>query len=75
MAFNHIEPTCDRPGRARYQKLAAVNARLGVSMYQLRKGCKDGSIPCIQPGGPGTAYLIDEPLYEEQLRGQYAPNS
>ena len=36
----------------------------GLSMYFLRKGCKDGSIPCVKSG---TVYMVNIPALLRQL--------
>ena len=36
----------------------------GLSMYYLRNGCKDGSVPCIKSG---TVYFVNVPRLLERL--------
>lgn len=41
-------------------------ARLtGLSRWYVRKGCKDGSIPCIKSGS--SKYMVNLPLFLEML--------
>ena len=44
----------------------ACNAT-GLSQFFLRRGCKDGSIPCVKSG---TVYYIDMEKLMEKLREQ-----
>lgn len=41
-----------------FQKIPEACRTTGLSMYYLRKGCKDGTIPHIKSG---TVYLINVP--------------
>lgn len=59
---------------ATFQKLEAACRITGLSTYSLRKGCKDGSIPCVKRAGK---YLVNVPallrqLEEESVRGKQA---
>lgn len=41
---------------APYQKIPDACRTTGLSQYFLRRGCRDGSIPCVRSG---TVYFID----------------
>ncbi len=47
-----------------FQKIPDACKTTGLSMYYLRKGCKDGSVPHIKSG---TVYLINVPKLLRQL--------
>lgn len=60
-----------------FQKICEARETTGLSTYFLRKGCKDGSVPCVKSG---TTYFINVPallkkfgadtvLLEENKRG------
>lgn len=36
----------------------------GLSCYYLRRGCRDGSVPCVKSG---TVYLVNVPKLLRQL--------
>lgn len=48
-----------------FQKIPEACRTTGLSMYFLRRGCKDGSIPHIVSG---STYYINVPLLLEKLR-------
>ena len=41
-----------------FQKIPEACRTTGLSQYYLRKGCKDGSIPCVRSGGVYYLSLI-----------------
>lgn len=47
-----------------FQKIQKACKTTGLSQYFLRKGCRDGSIPCVKSG---TVYLINVPALLRQL--------
>ena len=47
-----------------FQKIHDAHKTTGLSIYFLRKGCRDGSIPCIKSG---TTYYINVPALLAQL--------
>lgn len=47
-----------------FQKIPQACKTTGLSMYYLRKGCKDGTIPHIKSG---TVYLINVPALIRKL--------
>lgn len=47
-----------------FQGIAQACKTTGLSMYYLRKGCKDGTIPHIKSG---TVYLINVPALLRKL--------
>lgn len=49
---------------APFQRITAAARITGLSTYFLRKGCKDGSVPCLLSG---TTYYINIPRLLEQL--------
>lgn len=50
-----------------YLKLKETVVETGLSMYYLRNGCKNGTIPHIKSG---TTYYVDVPALLEKLRAQ-----
>lgn len=52
-----------------FMKLKNASKFTGLSVYFLRKGCRDGSIPHITSG---TTYLINLPALLRQLDEQSA---
>lgn len=51
-----------------FQKIPKACKTTGLSMFYLRKGCKDGSIPHIVSGGSGGGtYYINVPALLKQL--------
>ena len=50
-----------------FQKIQDACKTTGLSMYFLRRGCKDGSIPHVMSG---TVYLINVPALLEKLSGE-----
>lgn len=47
-----------------FQKIPEACKTTGLSMYFLRKGCRDGSIPCVKSG---PVYLVNVPRLLKQL--------
>ena len=47
-----------------FQKIHDAHKTTGLSIYFLRKGCRDGSIPCIKSG---TTYYINVPALLAQF--------
>ena len=47
-----------------FQKIPEACKSTGLSMYYLRNGCKDGTIPHIKSG---KVYLINVPALLQQL--------
>lgn len=49
-----------------FQTIAEAAKSTGLSQYFLRRGCKDGSIPCIKSG---TKYFVNVALLLQQAGG------
>ena len=49
---------------APFQKISEAVKTTGLSAYYLRRGCKDGTVPCVQSGG---VYYVNVPLLLKQL--------
>lgn len=47
-----------------FQKIQEACKTTGLSMYFLRRGCRDGSVPCVKSG---TVYLVNVPKLLKQL--------
>ena len=47
-----------------FMKIKEASQATGLSMYYLRNGCKDGTVPCIKSG---TVYFINVPRLMEKL--------
>lgn len=47
-----------------FQKIPQACKTTGLSQYFLRKGCRDGSIPCVKSG---TTYLVNVVALLRQL--------
>lgn len=47
-----------------FQKIREACKTTGLSQFYLRKGCKDGSIPCVMSGG---TYYINVPALLRKL--------
>lgn len=47
-----------------FQKITDAVKATGLSAYFLRRGCKDGTVPCVQSGG---VYYINVPALLQQL--------
>ncbi len=56
-----------------FQKIEDASRTTGLSRNFLRKGCKDGTIPCIKAG---TKYMINVPamLAQYGVNGEVAGN-
>ena len=52
-----------------YQKIKDACAVTGLSQYYLRRGCKDGTVPCIKSG---TVYFVNVPALLEKLNKESA---
>ena len=50
-----------------FQRIPDACRTTGLSMYYLRKGCRDGSVPCIKSG---TVYMVNVPALLEKLSKQ-----
>jgi hypothetical protein len=48
-----------------FQKIPDACRSTGLSMYFLRKGCRDGSVPCVRSG---RVFYVDVPALMEKLR-------
>ena len=46
------------------QKIKEACKTTGLSQYYLRKGCKDGSVPCVKSG---STYYVNVPVLLENL--------
>lgn len=49
---------------APFQKISEAVKTTGLSAYYLRRGCKDGTVPCVQSGG---VYYVNIPALLQQL--------
>lgn len=49
---------------APFQKISEAVKTTGLSAYYLRRGCKDGTVPCVQSGG---VYYVNVPALLQQL--------
>lgn len=47
-----------------FMKIKEASQVTGLSMYYLRNGCKDGTVPCIKSG---TVYFINVPRLLDKL--------
>lgn len=47
-----------------FQKISEACKTTGLSQHFLRKGCRDGSIPCVRSG---TTFYVNVPLLIEKL--------
>ncbi len=47
-----------------FQKISDAVKTTGLSAYYLRRGCKDGSVPCVMSGG---VYYVNVPLLLQKL--------
>ena len=47
-----------------FQKIPEACKTTGLSQYFLRRGCRDGSIPCVKSG---TVYLVNVPKLLREL--------
>lgn len=47
-----------------FMKIKEASQVTGLSMYYLRNGCKDSTVPCIKSG---TVYFINVPRLLEKL--------
>lgn len=47
-----------------FQKIKEASRTTGLSQYHLRRGCRDGSIPCVRNG---SVYMVNVPALLRQL--------
>ena len=47
-----------------FQKIPDACKTTGLSQYYLRKGCRDGSIPCVKSG---KTFFVNVPALLKQL--------
>ena len=52
-----------------YQKIKDACTATGLSQYYLRRGCRDGTVPCIKSG---TVYFVNVPALLERLNKKSA---
>ena len=57
--FEHI-PSTNPP----FQRIGDAVKSTGLSAYFLRRGCRDGSVPCVRSG---RTYFVNVPGLLEQL--------
>lgn len=53
------------------QKIKDAVTTTGLSAYYLRKGCKDGSIPCVKSG---PVYYVNVPALLRKLEAEQNGN-
>lgn len=51
-----------------FQKIPEACKTTGLSQCFLRKGCRDGSIPCVRSG---TTFYVNVPLLIEKLNNAH----
>lgn len=51
-------------GAAPFQKITLASEATGLSQYYLRRGCRDGSVPCVKSG---TTYFVNVPALLRKL--------
>lgn len=51
-------------GTAPFQKITLASELTGLSQYYLRRGCRDGSVPCVKSG---TTYFVNVPALLRKL--------
>lgn len=59
-----VSQNCQRRENTPFMKIKEASQVTGLSMYYLRNGCKDGTVPCIKSG---TVYFINVPRLMEKL--------
>ena len=47
-----------------FQKIAEASRTTGLSQYYLRRGCRDGSVPCTKSG---QTFFVNVPARLRQL--------
>lgn len=47
-----------------FQKIAEASRTTGLSQYYLRRGCRDGSVPCTKSG---QTFFVNVPALLRQL--------
>lgn len=62
--MNKVSQTYQERGTTPFMKIKDASRVTGLSMYYLRNGCKDGTVPCIKSG---TVYFINVPKLMERL--------
>ena len=50
-----------------YMKIRDACTATGLSQYFLRRGCRDGSIPCVKSG---TTFYVNVPALLDKLANQ-----
>lgn len=50
-----------------YLKIKDACAATGLSQYYLRRGCRDGSIPCVKSG---TTFYVNVPALLDKLASE-----
>ena len=53
------------------QKIKDACKTTGLSQYYLRKGCKDGSVPCVMSG---NTYYVNVPALLKRLEAAHSDN-
>ena len=54
-------------GNAPFQKIVDASRTTGLSMYFLRSGCKDGTVPHVKSG---TTYFVNVPALLRMLNAE-----
>lgn len=62
----HVKKRLQANPDAPFQRIPDACRITGLSMYYLRNGCKDGTVPHIKSG---TTYMINVPALLEKLKG------
>ncbi|NBJ88632.1 hypothetical protein [Acutalibacter sp. 1XD8-36] len=62
--MNKASQTNQEKGATPFMKIKDASRVTGRSMYYLRNGCKDGTVPCIKSG---TVYFINVPKLMDKL--------
>lgn len=62
--MNKVSQTYQERDTTPFMKIKDASRVTGLSMYYLRNGCKDGTVPCIKSG---TVYFINVPRLLEKL--------
>ena len=62
--MNKASQTYQEKGATPFMKIKDAAKVTGLSMYYLRNGCKDGSVPHVKSG---TVYLVNIPRLLEKL--------
>lgn len=67
MSTSKRESTAQQKDPRPFPKIKEAARRSGLSEFFIRRGCKDGSIPCIRSG---ATYLVDYDGMIDRLREQ-----